>query len=69
MIVITIKNGVSETCEVESLQGGFKSPNFPPPALGRKYFLESGSEIDVKELRMKVEDNRAMYYYSYRIAG
>jgi hypothetical protein len=69
MIITTIKDGVSEDYEVESLQGGFKSPNFPPPALGRKYFLENGSEIDVKELGMKVEDNRAMYYYSYRIAG
>ena len=54
--------------EVEEAHNGFKSTNFPPPMLGRKYFLGS-REVDIKELGMKVEDNRAMYYYSYRIAG
>lgn len=41
----------------------FKSPDFPIPALGRKFFV-GGREIDVRELSMKVEDNKAMFYYS-----
>ena len=44
----------------------FKSTDLPPPALGRKFFL-GGREMDVAELKMEVEEGKAMFHFSAKL--
>ncbi|MCP5537028.1 MAG: hypothetical protein H7A51_12475 [Akkermansiaceae bacterium] len=67
MTIIVKTNGEDDSHEVVETSSGFKSTSFPPPAVGRKFFLDS-QEIDIQEIEMKAEDNQTMYYYSYQNA-
>lgn len=46
----------------------FKSHDFPPPALGRKFFRD-GREVQVTELKMEQEEGKAVFYFSATFAS
>jgi hypothetical protein len=72
MLMKMQKDGKEANFEVEVVSGTkktfiFKSTEFPPPSVGTRFFLQEGTELDVREQGMKVEDNKPMYYFTANV--